>query len=98
MAGAHAGGAFFDRTLKFDHQSGRFIESGHDDAVSLEPLFVPRPDASTEDDGVLLVHTLADDDAGSVVRVLDAATLQERAAVELPCVVPFGFHGAWVGS
>lgn len=92
------GGAFFDRTVKFDHASGRLAEHIFEGAVALEPLFVPRPGASAEDDGVLLVHTLADDDAGSVVRVLDAATLQERAAVELPCVVPFGFHGAWVGS
>ena len=94
-ASAHPGGAFFDRTIKLDHQSGRLTESGRDDAVSLEPLFVPKPGAQAEDDGVLLVHTLADDDAGSRVRVLDAATLDELAAVELPRVVPFGFHSAW---
>jgi carotenoid cleavage dioxygenase-like enzyme len=44
---------------------------------------------------VLLVNTLSDGDAGSVIRVLDAATLDEHAAIELPAVVPFGFHGAW---
>jgi carotenoid cleavage dioxygenase-like enzyme len=60
-----------------------------------KPLFVPRPGASAEDDGVLLVNSLSDGDAGSVIRVLDAATLDERAAIELPAVVPFGFHGAW---
>lgn len=92
------GSTFFDRTVKFDHATGRIIEHPYDNAVALEPLFVPAPGAKAEDDGVLLVHTLADDDAGSVVRVLDAATLDERAAVELPVVVPFGFHGAWVGS
>lgn len=92
------GGGFFDRTVKFDHASGRLAEHVFANAVALEPLFVPRPGAGAEDDGVLLVHTLADDDAGSVVRVLDAATLEERAAVELPRVVPFGFHGAWVGT
>jgi carotenoid cleavage dioxygenase-like enzyme len=96
-ASAHADGAFFDRTIKLDHGSGRIIESGRDDAVAREPLFMPAPAARAEDDGVLLVHTLADGDAGSRLRVLDAATLEERAAVELPVVVPFGFHGAWVG-
>jgi carotenoid cleavage dioxygenase-like enzyme len=44
---------------------------------------------------VLLVHTLADDDPGSVIAVLDAATLQEQARIALPHVIPFGFHGAW---
>jgi carotenoid cleavage dioxygenase-like enzyme len=46
----------------------------------------------------VLVHRLAEGDAGSRIAVLDAATLEERAAVELPAVVPFGFHGVWVGG
>lgn len=98
-------GAFFDRTIKLDHASGRMTEHVYPDAVALEPLFVPAPQAngaangaSAEDNGVLLVHTLADTDAGSVIRVLDAATLDERASIALPAVVPFGFHGAWVGA
>ena len=60
-----------------------------------EPLFVPRPGASAEDDGVLLVPTLADGDAGSVVVVLDAASLQCRASLTAPQVIPFGFHAAF---
>lgn len=97
-ASAHADGAFFDRTIKLDHASGRIIESGSDDRVALEPLFVPAPGARDEDDGVLLVHTLGDGDSGSRLRVLDAATLAERAVVQLPTVVPFGFHGAWMAA
>lgn len=97
-ATGHADGCFFDRTIKLDHASGRIVENGRDDTVALEPLFVPAPDAKAEDEGVLLVHTLADGDTGSRLRVLDAGTLEERAAVQLPVVVPFGFHGAWVGS
>jgi carotenoid cleavage dioxygenase-like enzyme len=94
-ASTHPEGAFFDRTIKLDHRSGQIIERVCDRGVALEPLFVPRPGATAEDDGVLLVNTLSDGDAGSVIRVLDAATLDEHAAVELPAVVPFGFHGAW---
>lgn len=100
-ASAPPDAAFFDRTVKLDHASGRITEHVFADAVALEPLFVAAPQANgaaAEDDGVLLVHTLADSDAGSVIRVLDAATLDELASVELPVVVPFGFHGAWVGS
>ena len=88
-------GVFFDRTIKVDHQSGQIREAGSDDRIALEPLFVAAPGAAAEDDGVLLVHTLGDADVGSCIRVLDAATLDERAAVEVPHVIPFGFHGAW---
>jgi carotenoid cleavage dioxygenase-like enzyme len=94
-ASTHAQGEFFDRTVKLDHETGEIVEQVRDGGVALEPLFVPRPGASAEDDGVLLVNSLSDGDAGSVIRVLDAATLDERAAIELPAVVPFGFHGAW---
>lgn len=94
-AAAHADGAFFDRTVKLDTASGRLLETGSDDAIALEPLFVPRPGAHAEDDGVLLVPTLSNTDAATRLRVLDAATLDERAAVELPAIVPFGFHAAW---
>ncbi len=97
-AGAHEDGAFFDRTVMIDHQTGRISETGHDDAVALEPLFVPRPDSDGEGDGVLVVHTLSDQDAGSRLRVLRADTLDELAVVELPVVVPFGFHGAWASA
>ncbi len=71
------------------------LQAGRDDALALEPLFVARPNGTAEDDGVLLVHTLADSDTGSRIRVLDAATLAERAVIEVPHVIPFGFHGAW---
>ena len=98
-ATAEGDGGFFNRTVKVDHKSGTVTEAGRDDQVSLEPLFVPAPQAharaQAEDDGVLLVHSLADGACGSCIRVLDAATLEERASVELPTVVPFGFHGAW---
>jgi carotenoid cleavage dioxygenase-like enzyme len=88
-------GEFFNRTLKFDHVTGQIIQAGSDEGVALEPLFVRNPGGSAEDDGVLLVHTLSDTDPGSRMRVLDAATLEERAVIEVPHVIPFGFHGAW---
>jgi beta,beta-carotene 9',10'-dioxygenase len=91
-------GEFFNRTLKLDHQTGHITQAGSDDALALEPLFVPNPNGTAEDDGVLLVHTLADSDPGSRIRVLDAATLEERAVIEVPHVIPFGFHGAWKGD
>ena len=65
------------------------------DAVQLEPLYVDRPGSTAEEDGVLLVPTLADDDAGTVVGVIDPKSMECLATLHLPQVVPFGFHAAW---
>ena len=86
---------FLNQVLKVDLATGDLQRWGRANALSLEPLLVPRPGGAADDDGVLLVHTLADDDPGSVIVVLDAASLQELARIGLPHVVPFGFHGAW---
>jgi 8'-apo-carotenoid 13,14-cleaving dioxygenase len=76
-------------TTAHDHGPGR---------GSAEPVFVPRPGASAEDDGWLLsyVHD-ATRDASELV-VLDARELARPpvARVPLPQRVPFGFHGDFV--
>jgi carotenoid cleavage dioxygenase-like enzyme len=56
---------------------------------------VARPGATGEDEGVLLVPTLADADSGTVVCVVDPARMECLAELKLPQVVPFGFHAAW---
>jgi carotenoid cleavage dioxygenase-like enzyme len=61
----------------------------------LEPLFVARPGGSADDDGVLLVPTLAEGDAASVLAIVDAATMNCLAEVDAPQVIPFGFHAAF---
>ena len=90
-----ARGAFFDRTVRIELASGTRQEWCRGDAVQLEPLFVPRPHGCAEDDGVLLVPTLADRDAGTMIAVLDARSLQPTAMLEAPQVIPFGFHAAF---
>jgi carotenoid cleavage dioxygenase-like enzyme len=64
-------------------------------ATHLEPLFVPRPGGAADDDGVLLVPTLADGDETTVVGVLDARTMNCVAELRAPQIVPFGFHAAF---
>ncbi len=91
-------GEFLNQVIRLDHATGEIQRWGRRDAISLEPLFVPRPGGSADDDGVLIVPTLADDDPGSVFAVLDAASLEPLAEVALPHVVPFGFHGAWAAD
>jgi carotenoid cleavage dioxygenase-like enzyme len=58
-----------------------------------EPVFVPRPGASAEDDGVLLSVVLDTASRRSFLLVLDAARLEERARATVPHHIPLGFHG-----
>jgi carotenoid cleavage dioxygenase-like enzyme len=58
-----------------------------------EPVFVARPGAEAEDEGVLLSVVLDAGAGSSFLLVLDAATLEELARAEAPHVIPFGFHG-----
>jgi carotenoid cleavage dioxygenase-like enzyme len=88
-------GAFFDRTLRIDLATGEHRMWRRANAMQLEPIFVPRPGSTVEDDGVLLVPTLADEDVGSVIAVVDASTMQCMATVAMPQVIPFGFHAAF---
>ena len=93
---AGADSRFFDRTLRLDLQTGETRCWQRERATQLEPLFVPRPGAQAEDDGVLLVPTLADGDEGTRIGVVDAASMQCLALLHVPQVIPFGFHAAWV--
>lgn len=61
-----------------------------------EPIFVSRPDASVEDDGVLLTVMLDYLRHQSFLCIIDAATLKEIATAQAPSVIPMGFHGAFI--
>jgi all-trans-8'-apo-beta-carotenal 15,15'-oxygenase len=61
-----------------------------------EPLMVPRPGASAEDDGWVLCLVWNGARCASDLVILDAASLAEVAVLELPLAVPHGLHGSWV--
>jgi beta-carotene 15,15'-monooxygenase len=79
---------------KVDTERGTETEWSAGHPVS-EPLFVPRPDGTAEDDGVVLAVQLDRAAGRSELVVLDAATLTERARAPLPHAVPFDFHGRY---
>jgi beta-carotene 15,15'-monooxygenase len=60
-----------------------------------EPIFVPDPDGTDEDDGVVLTVGLDVAAERSRLLVLDGETLAERARVDLPHQLPFDFHGRY---
>lgn len=82
--------------FKLDAERGNASVRRFDDWVVGEPLFVPEPQASTEDAGVLLaVGSHATRDAAALF-VIDAATLDVVATAEAPVSLPLGFHGTFL--
>lgn len=65
-----------------------------------EPVFVARPNASSEDDGWLLVCVYRRATDTSDLVILDATDIEGEpiATVQLPRRIPAGFHGAWVAT
>jgi all-trans-8'-apo-beta-carotenal 15,15'-oxygenase len=63
-----------------------------------EPIMVPRPGATAEDDGWVLGLLWNGARSASDLVVLDAATMEEQALVELSLAIPHGLHGSWVAA
>jgi carotenoid cleavage dioxygenase-like enzyme len=83
--------------LKLQQQTLRTFTTG--DSVG-EPVFVPRSAQAPEGDGwiLALVHRAAH--GRSDLLILNAQDIggEPEAVLELPCRVPAGFHGSWVGG
>jgi all-trans-8'-apo-beta-carotenal 15,15'-oxygenase len=62
-----------------------------------EPVFVPRPGATQEDDGWLIAMTYDGERDRSAVVILDAADLTKGAIATLHLThhIPYGLHGSW---
>jgi all-trans-8'-apo-beta-carotenal 15,15'-oxygenase len=62
-----------------------------------EPVFVPRPGATQEDDGWLIAMTYDGERDRSAVVILDAADLTKGAVATLQLThhIPYGLHGSW---
>uniref|UniRef100_A0A672Z2H7 Carotenoid-cleaving dioxygenase, mitochondrial n=1 Tax=Sphaeramia orbicularis TaxID=375764 RepID=A0A672Z2H7_9TELE len=76
-----------DKTLKVWYQKG-FYPS--------EPVFVPSPDATEEDDGVILSVILTpSQDKATFLLILDAKTFEELGRANVPVNMPYGFHGTF---
>ncbi|WP_455775277.1 carotenoid oxygenase family protein, partial [Burkholderia stabilis] len=85
--------------MRFDHARGtttRYAVPAGDQ--NSEPVFVPRPGGTDEDDGWLLVVVYRAATESSDVVILDSRAIDAGpvATVHLPRRVPAGFHGAWV--
>lgn len=83
--------------LKLDKESGdQQIWSVAPRAFPGEPIFVPRPNSSQEDDGWLLSLVFDAATNRSYLAILDAQDLNTVIAkLHLQHHIPHGFHGSW---
>ena len=83
---------------KIDVSGGGGGASFHvDGSLPGEPLFIPRPGGTAEDDGAVLAMS-TDDDGGSSLCVLDAADMRLLARCRSPVPLPAGFHATWIAD
>lgn len=94
----NAGGpsGWLERIVKVDVSDGATLGWSEPSCYPGEPVFVARPEAEREDDGVLLSVVLDAAAGSSFLLVLDAADLGELARAEVPHHIPFSFHGQFM--
>jgi beta,beta-carotene 9',10'-dioxygenase len=89
---------WLERVVKVDVSDGGELSWSEPGCFPGEPVFVAAPQASEEDDGVLLSVILDANREDSFLLVLDAADLSEIARARVPHHIPFGFHGQFARS
>jgi carotenoid cleavage dioxygenase-like enzyme len=86
------------QVLKVDVESGEAWRHTDPGFTFGEPVCVPRPGATREDDGVLLAVGSSRSEERSRLLVLDAATLEPLAHCDADLLLPLGFHGSFAHS
>ena len=84
-----------DHLLKLDVQTGALRHAHAPDTLCSEPVVVPRPGSTAEDDGYLVYLRYSAPDDATDLLVADAADLRPLARLRLPHHIPLGFHGLW---
>ncbi|CAJ0571206.1 unnamed protein product, partial [Mesorhabditis spiculigera] len=88
--------------VKNDVNTGETLIHYKDDAEQLfgEPVFVPSPSGTAEDDGVILVPVMsANKRQKPIFMILDARSLREICRYVLPVPrIPMGFHAIFVDA
>lgn len=89
-------GYFADSIIKIDTKKESWkIWSPKTKQLPSEPIFIARPGAKTEDDGVLLTVAMDSAEKKSSLVVIDAITMKEIGRAHMPIVMGYGFHGAY---
>lgn len=89
-------GNFFDNITKVDVSNGEVKKWHADHCYHGEAVFVEKPSAKFEDEGVLLSVVLDVQKKNSFLLVLDAKDLKEIARAQVPQHITFALHGQFV--
>jgi all-trans-8'-apo-beta-carotenal 15,15'-oxygenase len=89
--------SFANSLQKVDMETGKCsnVVSFGECVFAGAPLFVPRKEARSEDDGYVFAQLYRADDHKSDVCILDAKTMKKVTMLRLEHPVPYQFHGAW---
>jgi carotenoid cleavage dioxygenase-like enzyme len=79
--------------IKIDVATGLKFEWKEPGTLAGEPVFIPRPGGTGEDDGVLLSVVINELKKNSFLLVLDAKDFHEIARAEVSLLIPYGLHG-----
>jgi beta,beta-carotene 9',10'-dioxygenase len=82
--------------VKLDLRSGQATSFAEGDYIFGEPIFVARPGAGAEDEGVILSVGTRQTSDQAALAVLDAQSLNLMALAEIDTAIPLGFHGSFV--
>lgn len=90
--------AFFGSLAKSDWTTGTFKRWQPPDGESCpcEPVFIQRPGAVDEDDGVVLTIVINRHGTHSILVALDGRTFEEVARADMPQVYGLGPHGSFI--
>jgi torulene dioxygenase len=90
--------AFFGCLAKSDWKTGTFVKWQPDngDSCPCEPVFIGRPGAEDEDDGIVLTIVINREGTHSDLVALDGKTFKEVARATMPQVYGMGPHGSFV--
>ncbi len=61
-----------------------------------EPVFVPHPNATKEDEGWILILKFNPEQLQTTLVIMDGSDLTPLAELKLPHNIPLGFHGLWM--
>ncbi|AFZ01439.1 carotenoid oxygenase family protein [Calothrix sp. PCC 6303] len=91
----------FDGLIKYDHDNGK--SQTHEFGQGRyggEAVFVPFPNATSEDEGWLITFVYDSKEDTSELVIVNAQDINAEpvARVLIPQRVPYGFHGAWVSE